>query len=262
MRRLFTTLFFTIGLPLLTACLTLNATRATDPPQPSQTPPPTQTIIWFPPSATSTLIAIPTYTATAEMKPGIGALIFSDDFTDSSLWDTVDSPQASVTLKNNQLTLAVEPATSIASLRRDATLSNFYAELTARIGLCRGDDVYGLIIRSTGNSFYRFNVSCNGALQVERIKNSVRLTILDPIYSGDVPLGPPGEVKIGIWAVGGEMRFFLNDRFQFSLIEKTFPSGAFGVFVKSNGDTPVTITFSELSVYDVGYVAPTMTPNP
>jgi len=253
-------LFF--GCLLLISCAPLQSTLATDPPQPSQTPPPTQTIVWFPPSATATLIAIPTYTAAPDMKPGIGSLIFADTFSDSTLWDTVDSPQASVTLKNNQLTLAVEPATAVASLRREVLLKNFYAEITAHIGLCRGDDVYGLIIRSTGNSFYRFGLSCNGAMQVERIKDSVRLTILDPIYSGDVPLGPPGEVKIGIWAMGGEMRFFLNDRFQFTLIEKTFPSGAFGVFVKSNGDTPMTITFSDLKVYEVLYVSPTITPVP
>jgi hypothetical protein len=261
MRRIFA-LFLLIGLPLLASCLTLNPTPAPEPAAPSQTPPPTQTIVWFPPSATPTLIAIPTYTGTPEMKPGIGTLIFADDFTDSSLWDTVDSLQASVTVKDNRLTLAVESGTSVSTLRRDATLTDFYAEITAHIGLCRGNDVYGLLLRSTGKSFYRYSLSCNGLIQAERIKDSVRLLLLEPIASGDAPPGPPGEVKIGIWAVGGEMRFFLNDRFQFTLIEKTIPGGAFGVFVRSNGDTPVTIAFSDLKVYEVEYTAPTITPQP
>ena len=77
-----------------------------------------------------------------------------------------------------------------------------------------------------------------------------------------MPPGAPGEVRIGIWAVGGEMRLFLNERFQFSIIEKTLPSGAFGVFVQSKGDTPVTVTFSDLKVYEVDYTAPTQTPAP
>jgi hypothetical protein len=38
---------------------------------PTDTAVPTATIVWFPPSATPTL-AVPTYTATPEMNPGIG----------------------------------------------------------------------------------------------------------------------------------------------------------------------------------------------
>jgi len=247
---------------LLAACLPLHATPATEPPLPSDTPPPTPTILWFPPSATPTPNAIPTYTATPQMSPGIGSVILTDTFTDKKAWDTVTSEEASVILKDKRLTLAVEPGVSVASLRRDMTFGNFYAELTARIGLCRANDTYGIMIRAIGNSFYRFNLSCSGLVTVERVKSGERIALLEPTASGDVPLGPPGEVEIGIWAVGGEMRLFLNGRYQFSVFEKTFPSGAFGVFVKSNADTPVTITFSDFSVYDVNYTPPTSTPVP
>ena len=261
MRR-FILFFLLLGFPLLVSCLPLNSTPATEPPPLSDTPPPTATIDWFPASATPTLNALPTYTATPEMNPGIGQTRITDNFSDKTLWDTVESNQASAVIKDGHLTLAVESGVSIASLRRDVTLGNFYAEITAHIGLCRADDSYGILIRAVGNSFYRFSISCNGLIQVERIKSSVRLIIHNPDASGDAPLGAPGEVRIGVWAVGGEMRLFLNDRFQFSVIEKTFPSGAFGVFVQSKGNSPVTITFSDLKVYDVSYIAPTKTPSP
>jgi len=261
MRQLFTPVLLWGGL-LLAACLPLNAPPATEPPLPSDTPPPTPTIIWFPPSATPSPNAIPTYTGTPEMNPGIGEPILSDHFTNQKVWDTVTSEQASVILKDRHLTLAVEPGVSIASLRRDKTFANFYAKLTARIGLCRADDTYGVVLRANGSSFYRFNLSCNGFITVERVKSGERLTILEPTASGDVPLGPPGEVEIGVWAVGGEMRLFLNGRYQLSIIEKTFPSGALGVFVHSKGDTPLTISFSDLTVYEVAYTPPTRTPQP
>ena len=91
----------------------------------------------------------------------------------------------------------------------------------------------------------------------------MRIALLsEPIGSSDVPPGAPGEVRIGMWAVGGEMRLFLNGRYQFSVLERTFPSGAFGVFVQSRGDTPVTVTFSDLKVYEVDYIAPTQTQTP
>jgi len=261
MRRIFI-LFLLFGFPLLASCLPLNPLPATQPPLPSDTPLPTATIDWFPASPTPTLKVLPTTTATQEMNPGIGKQIINDTFSNAKLWDTVNSDLASATIKNKRLTLAVEPGVSIASLRRDVTLDNFYAEITARISLCRADDNYGIIIRSTGVSFYRFILSCNGLIHVERIKDSVRQIIYEPVPSGDVPPGAPGEVQIGIWAVGGEMRIFLNGRYQFSVSERTFPSGAFGVFTQSKGDTPVTVTFSDLKVYEVDYTAPTKTPVP
>jgi len=239
-----------------------NATPPTATLIPSHTPPPTQTIVWFPPSATPTLKTFPTQTAAPEMNPGIGEIILADDFSDETLWDVAVSDQGSAAISRNRLTLVVQPGVYLASLRRDITLGNFYAEITARTSLCRAEDNYGIIVRSVGSSFYRFVLSCNGFVHVERIYNGTRLIIYEPVPSGDAPLGAPGEVQIGLWAVGSEMRLFLNGRFQFSIVEKSFPSGAFGVFARSMGDTPVTVTFSDLTVYDVEYAFPTRTPSP
>jgi len=247
---------------LLIACLPVNSTLPTATPLPTDAPPQTPTIVWFPPSATPTLLTFPTYTATPEMSPGIGSVTLTDDFSDETVWDTAASDQASASISRNRLTLAAQPDVYLASLRRDITLGNFYAEITARPSLCRGDDSYGILIRAVGDSFYRFVLSCNGLVHVERVSSSVKLVIFEPVPSGDAPRGAPGEVRIGMWAVGSEMRLFLNGRFQFSVVEKTFPSGAFGVFARSAGDTQVTVTFSDLKVYDVDYVPPTRTPLP
>jgi hypothetical protein len=62
--------------------------------------------------------------------------------------------------------------------------------------------------------------------------------------------------------VGSEMRLFLNGRFQFSVSERTFPIGAFGVFARSAGEEPVSVIFSDFEVYEVDYVLPTRTPMP
>lgn len=247
---------------LLTACSPADAIPAAATHSPSETPLPTPSVVWFPPSATPTLPEVVTATSTPEMKPGIGALILDDDFSDFASWDTAVSDQASAAISRNRLTIVVQPGIYLASMRHELAVGNFYAEVTARTSTCRGDDNYGLIIRAAGNSFYRFALACNGSVFVERIKTGTRLTIFEPVASGDAPPGAPGEVRIGIWAVNAEMRVFLNDRFQFSIIDKSFPNGGFGVYARSAGDTPVTVTFSDLIVYDVGYVSPTRTPSP
>ncbi len=254
--------FLLFGFLLLSACLPLESIPPTETPVPTETTLPTPTIVWFPPSATPTLLAFPTYTATAEMNPGIGLKILTDNFSDDTVWDTAASDQGSAAVSRNRLSLAVQSNISITSLRRGINLTDFYAEITARPSLCRGNDNYGLIVRATGTYFYRFVLDCNRMIYAERINSGVKLIIFDPVLSGDAPPGAPGEVKIGIWAVGSEMRLFLNDRFQFSITDKSFLSGALGVFARSASDTPMSVTFSDLTVYDVNYIPPTRTPSP
>src|SRR3972149_6248758 len=213
-----------------------------------------------PPSAPPPLLPFPTYPATPEMGPGIGSVTFSDDFSDDSLWDTAVSNQGSAAISRNRLTLAVQPGVDLESLRRDVTLGNFYAEITARPSLCRGDDSYGILVRGIGTSYYRFILSCNSQVRAERVNGGVKLPIHEPVPSGDAPPGAPGEVRIGVWAVGSDIRLFLNGRYQFGINDKSFPSGALGVFVRSEAETPMSVTFSDLTVYDVDYVPPTRTP--
>ena len=251
-----------IGCLLLNACLTPEAIPPTETPLPSDTPIPSPTIDWFPATATPTPKALPTQTPTLEMNPGVGSVIFSDDFLDASTWDTASSDTASAAVSRNRLTLAADPGVYLVSMNREVVLGDFYAEITARPSLCRGADSYGILIRSTGTSFYRFTLTCNSLVSAERYRSSIRLLMQEPTPSGDAPPGAPGEVRIGIWAVGSEMRLFLNGRFQFSINDPSSQIGAFGVFARGEGDTPVSVTFSDLTVYDVDYVPPTRTPTP
>ena len=255
--------FFFLPLELLAfvACLPVNLAPPTETPIPTETATPTATIVWFPPSATATQLSVSTSTATPDMNPGIGRLTLEDDFSDEEVWDIAKSDGGSASIRRNRLTLAVQSGYYLASMRRELPLSDFYAEITARPSLCRGEDNYGLVVRGVGSSFYRFVLACNGMIRAERISGGTRQPMQEPVPSGDAP-GAPGEVRMGIWAVGSEMRLFLNGRYQFTVVEPTFPSGALGVFVRSTGETPVTVTFSDLAVYDVDYTAPTKTPIP
>ena len=254
-------LFILCGVLPLVACLPMDIAPAIETPILTETATPTETIVWFPPSATATQLAVPTYTGTPDMSPGIGRSTLKDNFSDEDVWDLATSDSGSASIHRNRLTLAVQPGYYLASMRRELPLSDFYAEITARTSLCRGEDNYGLVVRGVGSSFYRFVLSCNGLLRAERISGGTRSPLQEPIPSGDAP-GAPGEVRIGIWAVGSEMRLFLNGRYQFSVVEPSFPSGALGVFVRSTGETPVTVTFSDLVIYEVDYTLPTKTPIP
>ena len=247
---------------LLTACLPLDVTLPTEPPVPTDTPLQTPTIVWFPPTATPTRLVFPTYTGTPEMNPGIGAVTLTDKFSDAADWDTAASNDGSAAISRNRLSLAVQPGIYLLSQRHDLVLGDFYAEIVARPSLCRGDDNYGIIVRNVGRSYYRIALSCNGLVRAERVNTRGIVPLHDPIPSGDVPPGAPGEVTIGVWAVGSEIRIFLNGRYQFGFTDSSYSSGALGVFALSQGTNPVSVTFSDLKVYDVDYTLPTKTPKP
>lgn len=248
---------------ILTSCSALDVFSATSVPVVlTETPLPSPTTVWFPPSETSAPQVFSTPPATPEMRPGLGDIIATDDFSSTSVWDVAASDQGSAAIDNHRLTLAVQKDISMISLQHNLTLNDFYAEITASPGLCRAGDEYGLLIRARAVAYYRFALSCNGAASAERISNKTREILHTPLPSSDAPLGAPGEVRIGVWAVGTEMRLFLNGHYQFSVTDANYSSGALGVFVQSAGDSAVTVSFSDLSIQDVTFIPPTRTPQP
>jgi len=237
---------------LLTSCAALDAINATPiPTPPTETPLPTPTINWFPATATPTLGVFSTNPPTQELRPGLGEVLLTDDFSDTSLWDLAVSDEASAAIENNRLTLAAQSGVYMFSFRHDTFLNDYYAEITAQINLCRGNDDYGLLIRANAVTYYRFALSCNGTARIDRLSNGTRLNLQSPLPSGDIPPGAPGEVRIGVWAVGPEMRLFLNGRYQFSISEPSYPGGTIGVFVNSAGDTATIVSFANLIVQSV-----------
>ncbi len=262
-RLIFYTLIALIGLIAgLTGCANAADTSVIEQ-SATETPLPSPTFVWFPPSATPAPQIFSTQAPTPEQKPGVGSAIFADDFSSPILWNTAISDQATVDVSRNRLTIAAQPGIYMLSIRQGVTLGNFYAEITAKPSLCKGKDDYGMLVRAPNNvAYYRFALSCDGTERVERVSVRIRAPLQSSMPSGDVPPGAPGEVRIGVWAVGSELRFFLNGRYQFSVNDKSYPSGALGVFAHAAGDTPITVTFSDLVVYDVTYSPPTKTPKP
>ena len=258
----FNKLFLSLFGLLLVACLPVSAPEPTMTPVATEFVTETPTIVWFPASATPTKYVFPTATATPNLKPEVGSLTLTDTFSDAKQWDTAVSDQGSAAISRNRLSLAIDPGVYLTSFRHDLLLGNFYLEITARPSLCRGADNYGIIVRRVGGSYYRFVLSCTSEVWVERVNGGIRLPLTDPLPSGDAPHGAPGEVRIGLWAVGPDLRLFLNDRFQFGIVDKSFPSGGFGVFVRSQGSEPVSVIFSDLTLYNVDYVPATRTPSP
>ena len=109
-------------------------------PTPTASATSTPTIVWFPPTATFT--PYPTATSlppTPDQRPGIGAVIFTDDFSDPTLWVLSSNENGRAAFGKNELTIAIqEQKAYVFGQRTEPSLSDFYAEITASPNLCQG----------------------------------------------------------------------------------------------------------------------------
>jgi len=221
-------------------------------------------IQWFPPTDTPAPALLVTPEPTPERKPGVGDIIYEDDLYSGAGWSTADSDEAAVSASDRGLTVAAEPGVAPAvSFLQGSVFADMYAEITARPSLCRQADSFGFLFRAPNNvAYYRFAVGCNGTANAERISLGTPRILQPPTPSADVPVGAPGEVRLGLWALGSEFRFFLNGRYQFTASDSSYSSGGIGVFAQAGGETPVVVTFSELTVHSVAADSLSHTPSP
>jgi hypothetical protein len=229
----------------------------------------TATTVWFPATDTPTAMASDVVQPTVDEKPSVEDELLSDDFTNPAQWSTGQTAAGSVAYGDKELTLAVsQPKGALLSLSKVNLAANFYLEITVDLSLCKGGDAYGLLLRaSSPENYYRYAIACTGQLRLERVKNSELAIVQDWTPAGQIPAGSPLLLKLGVWSAGNEMRFFINDEYQFSASDPVFTGGMLGVFARSAGDTPVTVSFSDLHLYGLGALpsvtpTPTLTPKP
>jgi hypothetical protein len=232
---------------LLTACSALirpNLGTATPRP-PTPTPFLSPTVVWFPPTDTPTPSALTDpATPLPDYMPGLGKILYTDDFTDPKIWSDLGTDY----VRGGRLTLAASNGVYQMSLNQDLLVSDFYAEVIAHLNLCRAADEYGILVRAIPASYYRFTLTCTGEVNADRVINRARTPLKLPYPTMDAPRGSPSDVKIAIWAVGSEMRFFLNDFYQFSVSDPVMPNGSLGFFVRASENSPVTLSFSDLII--------------
>ena len=136
------------------------------------------------------------------------------------------------------------------ALATGTQLDSYYLEITASPSICRGQDEYGLLLRTKDNSdFYRFALSCSGEASVDRLVQDQATSAQAATPNGAIPPGAPSQTRIGVWSRGQELRFYANGQFLFSVRDPFLLSGGLGVFARAAGDEPVTVNFSDLVVY-------------
>lgn len=256
-----------ISLWLLAACTVLPTPTASLPfPTLEATPTPTATIVWFPATPTPTIYTPPTARPTTELRPGQGELLLQDDFANGDDWQLGQFSTGKVSVNNGHITLAVQSARSgLQSLRSSPLAANFSAEMDINFNLCEPLDQAGLIFRAVDSAnFYRIMLRCDGSIRLERVNNNTFSVLQDWTSGSGYVTGALQTVRLGVWAAGSDLRIFANGSYQFSTRLPLSAPGQFGVFVRTGGAQPVSMYFSNLSIYavDPAQVTPMPTATP
>jgi hypothetical protein len=213
----------------------------------------TATVIWFPPTETPTPFPTAVVTPTSDYLPGIGDTILIDDFSEPDSWVLEKTSSGSAALGKNELSLVISESGAYEyTVRAEPILTDFYAEITANPTLCRGLDEYGLLVRyNSPVDFYRLGLSCDGQIRLDRLVSGKASSPQPWMVSGSVPPGAPSFSRLAVWASGSEIRFFVNDQYQFSVNDPLLFKGSLGLFARSAGETDLTVSFSDLVVNEV-----------
>jgi hypothetical protein len=221
---------------------------------PTLTPSLTPTPVWFPATATPTSLPTPLRSPTPELRPLVGEPILEDAFSPETAWRSFTGSIGNIAFADDHLTLAInQPNGMIYAFRETPEFDGFYAEITARANLCRGDDEYGLMLRVSGVRIdhYRFALTCSGKVKFVRVYGS-RSVVLQPLEQiPAAPVGFPSESVLGVWALGGELRLFLNGSYLFTINDPVISKGAIGVYVRTISENPISVNFSRLEVYEI-----------
>lgn len=248
-------IFIPLAALLLSACFSLETPLPIvgETFTPTITATATATIQWFPSTATPTALPTIQLSPTPNLHPSLGEVILSDDFSNPDGWTLGSTSSGNIALGVNELTIAIaEPKAYDYSVRQEPTLEDFYLEITTSPTLCRGEDEYGLLVRvNSPRDFYRFSLSCDGRVRLDRIVQGAASSPQPWMISASVPSGAPSISRLGVWIAGNEMRFFINDQHQFTITDPLLPQGSIGVFARSAGEKAVTVNFSDLIVRQV-----------
>jgi hypothetical protein len=163
------------------------------------------------------------------------------------------SARGSAALGDHELTIVInERRAYISAARTDLHLADFYAEVTAATSLCAGQDEFGILLRAESPAdFYRFALSCDGNMRLDRIRGGTASSPLGWTPSASIPRNAPAAILIGVWADGGQFHFYINGAYQITVAAPLIPAGTLGFFARSAGDTAMTVNFRELTVWEV-----------
>jgi hypothetical protein len=181
-----------------------------------------------------------------------GPLLFTDDFSQPSVWNLGEDAMQRVTLADGKLLFTLkEPDLFrfIYNLTRRGR--DFYASLTGSAQACAFRDRYGLLFRVQDNAnYYQFEADCDGRYRLSKIAEGALTALKDwtPVSALN-PQGGPNE--LGVRAQGQTLELFGNGQALLKTSDDSYAEGGFGLYVGAGLSPEFTASFDDFSVWEI-----------
>lgn len=181
--------------------------------------------------------------ATATLEAGdprgqLGEPNFDDTFVNGNNWAIYEDDHVGFEVVDNNLVM-----TAFNTDRWEGwmlswpSIEDFYLEMTATFGDCDGDDRFGLMFRSTGESFswggYLFGITCDGRYSLRSWDTSAYRNIVSWQANESINTGEGASNRLGVWVEGDTITLYINGDRVSQAQDTEHESGKFGVFIGS-----------------------------
>jgi hypothetical protein len=217
------------------------------------TPSPTATVEWFPPTPTSEILPTSQPNPTQVLPLELGDIIYKDEFQQPDDWTLPVTENGQINFSNGEANIIINASgTFLYGTREKPDLTDFYAEITVNPILCVDQDEYGFLFRVSGrDKYYRYALSCNGEVRLDRISTEGGKILYPWTRSASVPAGAPSVSRIAVLAQGDQLYLFVNGTLQTNVSDFQLQVGSYGIFARSTSDSAVTVSFSDLVIREV-----------
>jgi hypothetical protein len=245
------------GFAFLTAAMLAGLTAACLPAPPattSPTVPPAPTLtasVAFPTLIpTTTWTPAPSLTPTADVRGGIGPVVLFDTFDEAGPWELSTSATGASEINLGKLTLAVRAPRAYQDAQREApSMADFYAEVEVHTQLCNPGDEFGLTARGNAlGEHYRFLIGCDGSARITRFLQDGSRALTLRVETPAIIAGAPAVNRLAVWAMGLDLKLFVNGDEVVAARDAALDRGTFGVIARAGSSGQVAVSFDNLVV--------------
>lgn len=183
-------------------------------------------------------------------KPGVGDLLYSDDFSSSkSGWAQYSKGKFLALYKNGKYHVTAVPALYYSWNRIPRlNFSDFVLEVEATKEAGPDDNDFGVVVREFNNSdYYAFLLSSDGYYRVLKLQNNSWVYVPDWAKSSAIKIGNATNL-VKVVCNGDKFSFYANGAKLMDYNDSSFAKGRVGLLVEAKSEGNVTIGFDNLTV--------------
>ena len=193
-------------------------------------------------------------------KESLGMPAWKDELNNGGNWNlntpNTDTPNVTTEIKNGSLVMS----RSITSGGKNWWLNiqkiqDFYLEGKFTTRECSSDDQYGLVFRALNykDGFgYYFTVTCDGNFNLMRRDTNGNVNLFNWEKSEAIQTGPNQTNDLGIWAKGGLIRLYANEKKIKEVTDSSIINpGHFGLFIDSRQTPGFSIKLDEIAYWNL-----------